>query len=225
MAMESDPASDPRWALQRLAAVRSMSGLVGHRARNRLTVVRGALELLDAGCAGDLTAEQCAAFLAEMDLFLADFNLGLEMMRCRLGDVKMVSARQVIGEAGNRWQPAADRARVGLEIIDPSGNDEVLADPVLLRQAILNLLRNATTAVAGRADGRITIRSVPGQPWQIHIEDNGPGLPSPLVDGVGLTLCRDALTLMGGTFSYGSAANGSGAKIQVESAHAVGGTP
>jgi signal transduction histidine kinase len=209
--MESDPSSDPRWAAQRLAAVRSMSALVGHRARNRLTVVRGALELLDAGCAGDLTAEQCAAFLAEMDRFLEDFNLGLEMMRCRLGEIRPVSARQVIGEALNRWRPAAIQVGVRLELVDLPGDDQILADAVLLRQAILNLLRNGTTALIGRPDGRILIRSVRGQPWQIQVEDNGPGLPSPLPEGVGLALCRDALTLMGGTLNYGAAADESGA--------------
>jgi signal transduction histidine kinase len=213
--MEADPSSDPQWAAQRLAAVRSMSALVGHRARNRLTVIRGALELLDAGCAADLTAEQCAAFLAEMDEFLEDFNLGLEMMRCRLGEIQPVSARQVIGEAVNCWRPAAIRAGVRLELLDPPGSDEILADALLLRQAILNLLRNSTTAVTGRPEGRILIRSVRGQPWQIEVEDNGPGLPSPLPEGVGLVVCRDALTLMGGTLSYGAAANGSGAVFRL----------
>jgi signal transduction histidine kinase len=224
--MESDPSSDPRWAAQRLAAVRSMSALVGHQARNRLTVVRGALELLDAGCAGDLTAEQCAAFLAEMDRFLEDFNLGLEMMRCRLGEIRPVSAWQVIGDAVNRWRPSATRVGVRLELADPPGEDDtILADAALLRQAILNLLRNGTTAVAGRPDGRILIRSVRGQPWQIQIEDNGPGLPSPLPEGVGLVLCRDALTLMGGTLSYGAAANGSGAVFTLSLRAPIGERP
>lgn len=211
--MDTDLLSDPRWAAQRLAVVRSMSALVGHGARNRLTVVRGALELLDAGCAGDLTGEQCAAFLAEMDRFLGDFNLGLDMMRCQFGESRPVSARHVIDDAVNRWAPTAVRAGVRLEVIDQPGDDIILADAVLLRQAILNLLRNGTTAVAGRPDGRISVRLVPGQPGQIRVEDNGPGLPSPLVEGVGLTLCRDALTLMGGTLDYRSAANGSGAEF------------
>jgi signal transduction histidine kinase len=222
--MESDPSSDPRWAAQRLAVVRSMAALVGHRARNRLTIVRGALELLDAGCAGDLTAEQCSAFLAEMDQFLEDFNLGVDMMRCRLEEIRPVSARAAIGDAVDRWRPAATRAGVRLELVDPSGDDEILADAGLLGQVLLNLLRNGTTAAAGRPDSRILIRSVRGQPWQIQVEDNGPGLPSPLPEGVGLTLCRDALTLMGGTVNYGAAAAGTGAVVTL-GLPSVGDTP
>jgi len=209
--MDCDPSSDPRWAAQRLATIRSMASVVGHRARNRLTVIRGALELLDAGCAADLSPEQCAAFLGEMDRFLEDFNLSLEMMRGKLGEIRVVSARQVIADAVGRWRSAAARAGVRLEFVDPLEKDEILADPVLLRQVILNLLRNGTAALADRMEGRIIIRSVPGPLWQIQIEDNGPGLPSPLAFGVGLTLCRDALTLMGGTLSFGPAAHESGA--------------
>jgi len=216
---------DPRWAAQRLATIRSMAALVGHGARNRLTVVRGALELLDVGCAAELTPEQCSAFLREMDRFLEDFNLGLDMLRCQPGDVKNLSVRQMLAEAADAWRPAATRAGVELVIADAPGDDEVPAQKPLLRQALLNLLRNATTALAGQLGGRITLRSVRGNPWLIEVADNGPGLPPIMHEGVGLTLCRDAMTLMGGTFAYALNSAGSGACFTLGFPVRLGGTP
>jgi signal transduction histidine kinase len=224
-ALVPDPQVDPRWAAQRLATVRSMAALVGHGARNRLTVVRGALELLEIGAAADLSPEQCSAFLREMDRFLEDFNLGLDMLRCQPGDHRRLSVRAALAHAVEAWQPVADRAAVQLRVSSEPGADEVPAQTGLLHQALMNLLRNATTALAGRPGAQITLRSVPGDPWLIEVADNGPGLPAIMQEGVGLTVCRDAMTLMGGTFAYALNSTGPGACFTLGFPVRVGDTP
>jgi len=219
--MELDPSHDPRWAAQRLAAVGSIAALVGHQARNRLAVVRAALELIEAGLAAELTPEHGAAFVAELDRFLGDFNLGLEMIRCHTAGMKAVSARESIAEAVAGVRALAERAGALLRIEDQlSADDRVEADPLLLRQSILNLARNAIEALKGRQNGQIIVSSVAGDPWRIEVADNGPGLPAAMTrgapaagfslrrGGLGLTLCRDAMTLMGGELSYVPSAAG-----------------
>jgi len=226
--MELDPQHDPRWAAQRLAAVGSIAALLGHQARNRLAVVRAALELIEAGAGAELTPEQGAAFLAELDRFLGDFNLGLEMIRCHTAGRQAVSARQAIAEAVAACRAPAERAGALLRIEDqPAADDRVEADPLLLRQSILNLLRNAIAALAGRANGQIIVSSVPGDPWRIEVADNGPGLPAAMTrgtpnagftsrrGGLGLTLCRDAMTLMGGAISYAPSRGEAGARFRL----------
>jgi two-component system C4-dicarboxylate transport sensor histidine kinase DctB len=230
--LETDPSVDPRWAAHRMAAVGSIAALVGHRARNRLTVVRAALELLEAGAAGDLTTEQGSAFLGELDRFLGDFNLGLEMIRCQPTHAQSVAVREVIAEALEKSRLPAERAGTALRFEDTPGDDAVSADPLLLRQSILNLIRNGLEALDGRAGGEIIVRSIAGAPWIIEVEDNGPGLPAsmkecdpdeifaPIGRGLGLPLCRDAMTLMGGAISYVASGEKPGACFRLTLARA-----
>ncbi|HSI17475.1 MAG TPA: ATP-binding protein [Sphingomonas sp.] len=88
------------------------------------------------------------------------------------------------------------------------------ADPDLLAQALINLVRNAAQAVATRADGTVwlTIRRE-GNATLIEIADNGPGVPDAIQrdvflpffttraegTGVGLNLVRQIAIAHGGS--------------------------
>lgn len=59
------------------------------------------------------------------------------------------------------------------------------ADPVQIRQILINLLRNAREAVAGQVARRVVLsvcRS--GDFLEFRVKDNGPGVPSELVEGL-----------------------------------------
>ncbi len=90
------------------------------------------------------------------------------------------------------------------------------ADISGLRQVFLNLLTNALDAVEGRPDAVIVIRTAAGKTTLIvEVEDNGIGIPASVADkifepffttkerkkgiGLGLSLCRELLSNMGGT--------------------------
>ncbi|MGD0230842.1 MAG: PAS domain S-box protein [Syntrophorhabdales bacterium] len=90
------------------------------------------------------------------------------------------------------------------------------ADVAGLRQVFLNLLTNALDAVEGRLDGTIVIRTrAERENILVEVEDNGIGIPGSIADkifepffttkerkkgiGIGLSLCRELLSNMGGT--------------------------
>lgn len=92
---------------------------------------------------------------------------------------------------------------------------ELDADPELLDQALINLLRNAIEALRDTVEGKIALsasRDVDGR-TAIQVVDNGPGVPAEQLEkvfvpffttkrqgsGVGLTLARQIMTVHGGT--------------------------
>ena len=92
----------------------------------------------------------------------------------------------------------------------------VKADIGALRQVIVNLISNAVDAVEGRIDPIVRIRTrLHGNRVLLEVEDNGVGIPDSIIDkvfepffttkesqkgiGLGLSLCHEFLSNMGGT--------------------------
>ena len=92
----------------------------------------------------------------------------------------------------------------------------VKADIGALRQVIVNLISNAMDAVEGRMDPTVRIRTrLDGNRVLLEVEDNGVGIPDSIIDkvfepffttkesqkgiGLGLSLCHEFLSNMGGT--------------------------
>ena len=83
-----------------------------------------------------------------------------------------VSLRDVVASACARFEPAAERAGVGIEVDVP--NDPVSIDRVRLRQALDNLLANAMRHTGSGDTIRVAGGCVDG--WiRLVIQDTGPG--------------------------------------------------
>jgi len=105
------------------------------------------------------------------------------------------------------------------------------ADPELLAQALLNLLRNAFRVTADAADPVVVLafsRQAGGR-YRIEVRDNGPGIPADRRDdvflpfytthkggsGVGLSFARQVALAHGGSISAGQAPEGGAAVVLV----------
>jgi len=53
---------------------------------------------------------------------------------------------------------------------------EIETDPDLLKELLLNLLRNAVEALALAGEGSVRLRATAGPPLVIAVEDDGPGM-------------------------------------------------
>lgn len=106
----------------------------------------------------------------------------------------------------------------------------VFADPTLLEQLILNLLKNACEAMNGDPGSTIQISSsTKDHQTMITIIDNGPGIPDEILhdiflpffttkehgSGVGLSLSRQIMQAHGGSIEVGKLAGGTGTKIEL----------
>lgn len=218
------------WARERLAAVAYMASLIGHDARNRLCSLRAALELLHEGREDRLSPEHRLILLQELDEFVGDFNLGLDMIRCPSGVRTPVAVRELAAEAVKAIRPWTERAGIPVELTFGHAVEVITTDRLLLRLTLLNLLRNAAEALGSREGGRIDLRTQSDPGW-LHFEvaDNGPGVapaqrgrlfawPPSREDGeegLGLSLCRDAMVVLGGSVQYVDRADRPGACFRV----------
>jgi signal transduction histidine kinase len=127
---------------------------------------------------------------------------------------KPIPLRPLIDEASEAaMETKASPAEIGFaNRVDPGLRID--ADSEQLYRMVLNLLRNAVEALAGRADARIEILAERrGRIVSLIIADNGPGIPSALQaklfqpfataaraggSGLGLAIARDLARLHGG---------------------------
>lgn len=116
---------------------------------------------------------------------------------------------------------------VRIEIRLDGANDTVRAERIQFQQAMLNLVRNAAEAVAGRPDARVVIigRAVSDEHYEVRVEDNGAGIPAkaletifrPLMStksggmGLGLSVTRTIVESHGGVLAVEASPHGGAA--------------
>ncbi|WNO52540.1 two-component system sensor histidine kinase NtrB [Stakelama saccharophila] len=227
----------PGYGIDRSAGARAAVGaaaMLAHEIKNPLSGIRGAAQLVAAGAddADAMTSlitsevDRIAALIDRMEDFTDTSPLDLR----RANIYPLLAHVRRVAEAGFARDIPID------EQFDPSLPD-VLIDRDAFQQVLLNLLKNASEAVAGIEDGRITIATAyrhgmsvsagagsPRRPLplEIAILDNGPGAPEDIVDhlfepfvsgrpegkGLGLPLVEKLARDMGGMVQYSREAHG-----------------
>jgi two-component system nitrogen regulation sensor histidine kinase NtrY len=120
--------------------------------------------------------------------------------------------------------PALATDGVALQVQAVGGNLTVRADPQQIEQVLINLVKNAAEALAGRDDGRVVLRGARDDQGKVLMQviDNGPGIDAAHVDdiflpffttkrsgsGVGLSVSRQIMALNKGLLSVKPALGG-----------------
>ena len=151
----------------------------------------------------------------------------LDLSRLEAGSLRLtlapLSLADLAQEAIAMVEPGALQAGVALELSLSPQADRVQADPVRLRQVLINLLGNAVKY--NRRGGKVVLRTRPGAVGEvtIEVEDTGIGMaegqlaelftpfnrlgrehsalagtPGAQGTGIGLVICRKLAELMGG---------------------------
>jgi signal transduction histidine kinase len=139
--------------------------------------------------------------------------------------VSTVDVRTMIEDALTLARAEATAHKVRLSLEAPDQLPLLYGDRIQLQQVILNLVRNAIDALAGRSDGAVHVaaRSLDAPPGvEIRVADNGRGIDPALAErlfeplitskpdglGLGLSICASIVQLHGGRIWLHSGAAG-----------------
>ncbi len=210
-----------------LESLGEMSAGLAHEFKNALATLHGYAQLMQNLEMDERGSAAATALLGEVRSLSAMVTAFLNFARPQPLDLTRVSLREMIDECSAELLALYEEHAVTLSI--EGEFTDIQADERMLRQAMLNLLRNAAEAIEDEKASRcVNVRAsreldVAGQPWaRVEIEDTGAGIPEKDLQrifipffttkskghGVGLALAHRVITEHGGTLSAGNAETG-----------------
>ncbi len=223
---------------QLISGVRNVSNSIAHDLRTPLAELRSRLEELSLTRPSPTeTFAEIDAALVDVDRVIAIFHALLRLAQIdsgmrRSGFVPL-DAAEVAAEAVEFYLPAAELKGVALAFRD-SGPAPTSGDPVLLAQAVSNLIDNALKYVPTGGTITVEIPRRTEQGVEIAVADNGPGISdnekpkvverfyrgdasrgTPGV-GLGLSLVEAVAKLHGGSLEFADNHPGLRARMTVE---------
>ena len=204
---------------------------LSHELRAPLNAIIGFAQMLSdtEGSPADPVAQARAlAQIRQTGWHLADMvNDVLDLARIEAGQLRLtlqpVPLAELLTETLGMVEPVAVPAQIELRIDQRQGAEAAQADPVRLRQVLINLLGNAIKY--NRRGGWVELRVSPDSPGMLlfEVQDNGIGMSElqlaelftpfnrlgrdasvPQGTGIGLVICQRLVELMGGEMSVTS---------------------
>src|SRR5580704_3648597 len=166
---------------QLVHGVRNVSNSIAHDLRTPLAELRSRLEelALTRPAPGEAFAEIEAA-VADIDRVMRMFNALLRLAEIdsgarRSGFVR-VDAAAVTAEVVEYYEPAAEQKGVVFSFA-AAGDAAVAGDPMLLAQAVSNLIDNSLKSVPARGAISVKVGRRADGAVEIAVADDGPGIP------------------------------------------------
>jgi signal transduction histidine kinase len=205
---------------ERLAVAGKMAAQITHEIRNPISAMGLNAELLEEELQeieGSEEARQLvSAIKREAERLAALSEQYLQLARRprpeRLeGDVGDVAAEVVAFQ-----RRELDLAGVSMTLVRDDDLPEIPFDEGQIRQALVNLVRNAAEAVAGGGHVEVAVRTSASGGVDVFVDDTGPGVPpeaaatlfEPFVTtkrngtGLGLSVTREIILAHGGTIAW-----------------------
>lgn len=149
---------------------------LAHETKNPLNIIRGLAQMISKrGDAPDEVRQKSRSIVDEADRVAAQLNEFINFSRPR--EVRRVNValsavvNEVIRALGHDLEDKAIRVAV------PENLPNIVADEQLLRQALFNLLLNATQAVEREGQIEVALAKTSATEVALEIRDNGPGVP------------------------------------------------
>ncbi|MEZ4994414.1 MAG: ATP-binding protein [Saprospiraceae bacterium] len=143
-----------------------------------------------------------------------------ELTRIPPPKFQLVDGEELLLETETLFKARIDRQQLHFQIHTPPSPVHFQADPNLLEQVLINLIKNAMDALEGQEDAAINVHLQKNATGKVVIQvaDNGPGIPPEKLDqifvpfyttkesgsGIGLSLSRQIMRLHKGSLEVQS---------------------
>lgn len=165
---------------ERLATIGKMAAHITHEVRNPLSSIGLNLELLEeelVTAGPNPEARQLiAAIQSEVDRLAKITEQYLAAVREPRLQLEREAIEDLVRECHAFVEPELSRAGVESRVVVTGDVPRVEVDEARLRQALINLLRNAREALSKGGHVTLTVRSL-GDHVAIDVADDGPGIP------------------------------------------------
>lgn len=173
---------------ERLAELGRLTSGLAHEIKNPLSTVQLNLQLLQEDLPGETVVgarvynrlrtlrQEASRLRAILDDFLR-YAGRIEVER------QSIDLRTMIEELTDFFGPQAQSTGVRLRVNAPAAPVEASVDPRLLKQAMLNLMLNATQAMPQGGELMIDLRR-DGSKVVVEVTDTGPGIPAEVLPNI-----------------------------------------
>jgi len=162
---------------QLVHGVRDVSNSIAHDLRTPLAELRSRLEeIVVTRPSGEEVYDEVAAAVEDVDRVIGIFNALLRLAEIDTGTRRAgfveIDPADLAAKAADFYRPAAELKSISLDFRAETGLGKISGDPLLLSQAVFNLLDNAVKFTP--AGGHILVEATQGE---IAVADDGPGIP------------------------------------------------
>jgi signal transduction histidine kinase len=166
---------------QLIHGIRNVSNTIAHDLRTPLAELRSRLEVLAlTQPAPEETFAEVDAAVSDVDRVIRIFNALLRLAEIDAGlrrsGFVLVDAVKIVADAVDFYLPVTELNHIEL-VYNHNGAAPVLGDPILLAQAVSNLMDNALKYVGSHGRIVVEVTSAANDSVQISVADNGPGIP------------------------------------------------
>lgn len=216
-----------RWK-ENLAALGEMSAGIAHEFKNALATISGYAQMIRSESEPGDTRDSAGRILDQTRALTHVVTEFLRFAKPLEISYETVAMKALVERVVQELREVASKCEVAYEGVFP----DLPGDEGLLRQALINLTRNAAEAAASRDNPRViisgTIEELAGKSWQrICVSDNGPGVPEqdlPKIflpfyttksegTGLGLAVVQKIALQHGGSIEARNRADGGGAEF------------
>jgi PAS domain S-box-containing protein len=206
---------------ERLAAIGRMSAHVTHEIRNPLSSIGLNAEMLRDAAEGGEAETLCEAIIREVDRLTAITEEYLKFARLPRPELVAFDIGELLTTIAVFVRRDCEAANVKLLLEVPAELPAIQIDADQIRQAILNLVRNAKESMP--EGGTILLGArLEGASLALFVKDQGAGIPPEALDrifdpfystkltgtGLGLALCQQIVTEHGGQLRVSSRVGG-----------------
>jgi signal transduction histidine kinase len=150
---------------------------LAHETRNPLNLIRGIAQMITMEVqSSPKLKEHASTIIEEADRVTVQLNEFINYSKPREAHLAAVELASLVADVARTLQPDLEEKQIRLEY--PTTPLSIQADAPLFRQALFNLLLNATQAVSGGGHIVIDWAIMPDRKARLEIRDDGPGVPA-----------------------------------------------